>query len=35
MYLGGGMMIHAPRTGQDVQIVSMYYWIPPNFFGRP
>ena len=34
MYLGGGMMIHAPRTGQDVQIVSMYYWIPPNFFGR-
>jgi peptidoglycan DL-endopeptidase CwlO len=35
MYLGGGMMIHAPRTGQDVQIASMYYWIPPNFFGRP
>ena len=35
MYLGGGMMIHAPRTGQNVQIVSMYYWIPPNFFGRP
>jgi cell wall-associated NlpC family hydrolase len=34
MYLGNGMMIHAPRTGQDVQIVSMYYWIPPNFFGR-
>jgi hypothetical protein len=29
------MMIHAPRTGQNVQIVSMYYWIPPNFFGRP
>ena len=34
MYIGNGMMIHAPRTGQDVQIVSMYYWIPPNFFSR-
>ncbi|MGI9155184.1 MAG: C40 family peptidase, partial [Marmoricola sp.] len=35
MYLGNGMILHAPRTGQDVQVVSMYYWIPPNFFGRP
>ncbi|GAA3140095.1 hypothetical protein GCM10010530_70170 [Kribbella aluminosa] len=35
MYIGGGMMIHAPRTGKPVQISSVYYWIPPNFFGRP
>ena len=35
MYLGNGRMIHAPRTGQPVQIASVYYWIPPNFFGRP
>ncbi|WP_427888219.1 NlpC/P60 family protein [Kribbella sp. GL6] len=35
MYIGGGMMIHAPRTGKPVQIDSVYYWIPPNFFGRP
>ena len=34
MYLGGGMIIHAPRTGRPVSIDSMYYWIPPNFFGR-
>jgi cell wall-associated NlpC family hydrolase len=35
MYLGNGRMIHAPRTGQPVQIDSVFYWIPPNFFGRP
>ncbi|MGI8702608.1 MAG: C40 family peptidase, partial [Nocardioidaceae bacterium] len=34
MYLGNGMIIQAPRTGENVQIVSMYYWIPPNFFTR-
>jgi cell wall-associated NlpC family hydrolase len=34
LYLGNGMMIHAPRTGRPVSIDSMYYWIPPNFFGR-
>jgi cell wall-associated NlpC family hydrolase len=34
LYLGDGMMIHAPRTGRPVEIDSMYYWIPPNFFGR-
>ena len=34
LYLGGGMIIHAPRTGRPVEIDSMYYWIPPNFFGR-
>ena len=35
MYLGNGQIIHAPRTGQPVQINSMYYWVPPDFFGRP
>ncbi|HET6738877.1 MAG TPA: C40 family peptidase [Kribbella sp.] len=35
MYIGNGLMIHAPRTGKPVQIDSVYYWIPPNFFGRP
>jgi cell wall-associated NlpC family hydrolase len=34
MYIGDGMIIHAPRTGRPVEIDSMYYWIPPNFFGR-
>ncbi|MFG1621454.1 C40 family peptidase [Kribbella sp. NPDC049227] len=35
MYLGDGRMIHAPRTGKPVQIDSVYYWEPPDFFGRP
>lgn len=35
MYLGGGQIIQAPRTGRDVEIVGIDYWIPPNFFGRP
>jgi cell wall-associated NlpC family hydrolase len=35
MYIGGGQIIQAPRTGSDVSIVSMYYWTPPNFFARP
>jgi cell wall-associated NlpC family hydrolase len=35
IYLGSGQIIHAPRTGQPVQINSMYYWIPPDYFGRP
>lgn len=34
MYLGDGQMIHAPRTGRDVEIQSMYYWIPPTLFSR-
>jgi len=34
MYIGDGMIIHAPRTGRPVAIDSMYYWVPPNFFAR-
>ncbi len=35
LYAGNGMIIQAPRTGRDVEEVSMYYWIAPNFFARP
>ena len=35
MYVGGGMIIHAPRPGRGVELVSMYYWIAPNFYARP
>ena len=35
MYLGGGQMIHAPRTGRDVEIVSLNYWIRPDLASRP
>ena len=34
MYLGDGQIIHAPRPGRSVEIVSMYYWITPDLFGR-
>ena len=35
MYIGNGQIIHASRTGQPVQISSMYYWVPPDYFARP
>ena len=35
LYVGGGQIIHAPRTGRDVTKESMYYWRAPNFFARP
>jgi cell wall-associated NlpC family hydrolase len=35
MYIGDGRIVHAPRTGKPVQIDSVYYWEPPDFFGRP
>jgi len=35
LYTGNGMIVQAPRTGRDVEEVSMYYWIAPNFFARP
>jgi cell wall-associated NlpC family hydrolase len=34
LYVGDGMMIHAPRTGRPVTLESMYYWVPPTFYGR-
>ena len=33
LYAGGGMMIHAPRTGRTVSIEPMSFY-PPNLFGR-
>jgi cell wall-associated NlpC family hydrolase len=35
MYVGNGMIIQAPHTGADVEEVSMYEWITPNFYARP
>jgi cell wall-associated NlpC family hydrolase len=35
LYTGGGMIVHAPRTGEDVAEVPIDYWISPNFFARP
>lgn len=35
MYLGGGQMIQAPRTGRNVEIVSLSYWIKPDLASRP
>ncbi|WP_137294270.1 C40 family peptidase [Nocardioides dongxiaopingii] len=35
LYVGDGMMIHAPRAGRPVVEESMYYWITPNFRARP
>jgi hypothetical protein len=29
------MIVHAPRTGEDVAEVPIDYWISPNFFARP
>ena len=35
LYVGGGRIIHAPRTGRPVTEESMYNWITPNFYARP
>ena len=35
MYLGGGQMIQAPRTGRNVEIVPLSYWIKPDLASRP
>jgi cell wall-associated NlpC family hydrolase len=35
IYLGGGKMIHAPRPGRSVEIVSLTYWIKPDLAARP
>ncbi|MGL5810374.1 MAG: C40 family peptidase [Nocardioides sp.] len=35
LYVGDGMMIHAPRPGRTVEEVPIDYWIWPNFFARP
>ncbi|MEP9362492.1 NlpC/P60 family protein [Nocardioides sp. CN2-186] len=35
LYVGGGMIIEAPRTGVPVRESSMYSWTAPNFYARP
>ena len=35
MYLGDGQMIQAPRTGRNVEIVPLSYWIKPDLASRP
>ncbi len=35
LYVGGGQVIHAPRTGRNVTRESMYSWRAPQFFARP
>ncbi len=35
LYLGDGKMIHAPRPGRGVEIVSITYWIKPDLASRP
>ncbi len=35
MYLGGQRMIQAPRTGENVQISSIWMWGPIQFYARP
>jgi len=35
LYVGDGMIVHAPRTGRPVVKESMYYWRTPNFYARP
>jgi len=34
LYIGDDQMIQAPRTGRNVEVVSMWYWIPPTSYGR-
>lgn len=34
LYLGDGMIVHAPRTGRPVTVESMYAWVPPTHFVR-
>jgi cell wall-associated NlpC family hydrolase len=35
MYIGGGMVVHAPHTGDVVREASMYSIGSPSGFGRP
>ncbi|GAB3264014.1 hypothetical protein GCM10027425_28740 [Alteromonas gracilis] len=35
LYTGGGMMVHAPRTGRNVEEVGIDSWTTPTHFARP
>ena len=34
LYAGNSQIIQAPRTGRDVEEISMYYWIAPSHYAR-
>jgi cell wall-associated NlpC family hydrolase len=34
LYIGDGLMIHAPRPGTTVRVESIHAWARPTFFGR-
>jgi cell wall-associated NlpC family hydrolase len=35
IYLGGGQMVQAPKTGWDVMVSDMWMWGPIQFYARP
>ncbi|MFB9764418.1 C40 family peptidase, partial [Nocardioides kongjuensis] len=35
LYVGGGQIIHAPRTGRPVSLESIDYWRTPDLYARP
>jgi cell wall-associated NlpC family hydrolase len=35
IYVGGQQMIQAPKTGQDVEVSSIWMWGPIQFYARP
>lgn len=35
LYVGDGMIVHAPRTGRPVTEEPIDYWIEPTFYARP
>jgi cell wall-associated NlpC family hydrolase len=35
IYLGNQQMIQAPRSGENVEISSIWMWGPIQFFARP
>ena len=35
LYVGGGQIVHAPRTGRPVSLESIDYWRTPDVYARP
>ncbi|MDP9445305.1 MAG: NlpC/P60 family protein [Actinomycetota bacterium] len=34
LYVGGGLVVHAPRSGESVRLDDMNAWDAPDYFGR-
>lgn len=34
LFIGDGLMIHAPRPGKTVEVQRVFYWRTPSFYGR-